>query len=62
MRAITVESARSTILSRIFRLRLAWDTLAPDAPKTIILKTALPERPSQRGVGASPFSTSPAIC
>jgi hypothetical protein len=62
VRAITVESARSTILSRIFRLRLAYDALAPDAPKTIILKTALPERPSQRGVGASPFSPSPAIC
>ena len=30
VRAITVESARSTILSRIFRLRLAYDARAPD--------------------------------
>jgi hypothetical protein len=41
VRAITVESARSTILSRIFRLHLAYDARAPDAPKTIILKTLI---------------------
>lgn len=44
VREIAVESARSTILSRIFRLRLGYDCLAPDAPTSIILKTALPER------------------
>ena len=44
VREITVENARSTILSRIFRLRLGYDRIAPGAPSSVILKTGLPER------------------
>ncbi len=39
-----VESMRTTIMSRIIRLRLAYDGAAPDAPPSVILKTAHPER------------------
>jgi Ecdysteroid kinase-like family len=38
---VEVESARSTILSRIIRLRLNYDGDAADAPASIILKTGL---------------------
>lgn len=39
-----VDSARDTILSRIFRLRLSYDVEAEEAPRSIILKTGLPGR------------------
>jgi hypothetical protein len=41
---VTVESARNTILSRIIRLRLSYEGNAPDAPQSLIFKTAMPER------------------
>ncbi len=44
VRDVTVESARSTILSRIIRLRPEYDGLAIAAPRSLILKTGLPER------------------
>lgn len=40
----TVESSRATLLSRIIRLRLSYDGAANGAPRSIILKTCLPER------------------
>src|SRR5690349_9630349 len=42
--ALDVMSSRDTILSRIIRLRLTYDTDAPSAPATLILKSGLPER------------------
>jgi thiamine kinase-like enzyme len=42
--AVTLESARPTILSRIVRLRLSYDGPAAGAPNFVILKTGLPER------------------
>jgi hypothetical protein len=39
-----VESSRATLLSRIIRLRLSYDGAANGAPRSIILKTCLPER------------------
>ena len=41
---VVVESSRATILSEINRLRLTYDGEASDAPRTIILKTGLPDR------------------
>ena len=41
---VAVESSRATLLSRIIRLRLSYDRAATDAPRSIILKTSLPER------------------
>lgn len=41
---VTVESSRATLLSRIIRLRLVYDGDAPDAPRSVIFKTGLPER------------------
>lgn len=41
---VVVESSRATILSEITRLRLTYDGEASDAPRTIILKTGLPDR------------------
>lgn len=41
---VAVESSRNTLLSRIIRLRLSYDGAAGDAPRSIILKTGLPER------------------
>ena len=41
---IAVDSSRTTILSRITRLRLTYTGKAPGAPSTRILKTSLPER------------------
>jgi hypothetical protein len=38
---VRVGSNRSTILSRIIRLRLTYDHPVPDAPDTVILKTGL---------------------
>jgi hypothetical protein len=44
VRDIVVESSRNTILSRIIRLRLAYDGPAEGAPCSVILKTGLPGR------------------
>jgi hypothetical protein len=41
---VVVESSRPTILSRIIRLRLSYEGAAAGAPRTLILKTGLPER------------------
>jgi Ecdysteroid kinase-like family len=41
---VEAENARSTILSRIVRLRLAYDGEAAGAPRSLIFKTGLPER------------------
>jgi hypothetical protein len=41
---VAVESSRNTILSRIIRLRLSYEGTAADAPRSIIVKTGLPER------------------
>ena len=42
--AVEAENPRSTILSRIVRLRLAYEGGAPGAPPSLIFKTGLPER------------------
>jgi hypothetical protein len=42
--AVEAENPRSTILSRIVRLRLAYQGEAPGAPRSLIFKTSLPER------------------
>jgi hypothetical protein len=42
---VVIESSRDTILSRIIRLHLSYQG-ATDAPKSVILKTVLPERAS----------------
>jgi hypothetical protein len=41
---VTVESSRTTILSRIIRLRLTYEGAAGEAPTSMIFKTGLPER------------------
>lgn len=41
--SVVVDSSRGTILSQIIRLRLSYQGVT-DAPKYVILKTALPER------------------
>ena len=41
---VAVDSARDTILSRITRLRLTYDGDADTAPKSLLLKTGLPDR------------------
>jgi hypothetical protein len=46
-----VESSRATILSQITRLRLAYDSGAPDAPRSGILKTGHPDRLSDGWAG-----------
>src|SRR5262245_30167337 len=45
VREVMVENSRSTLLSRIIRLRLSYEG-ATDAPRTLILKTGLPGRAS----------------
>jgi hypothetical protein len=48
VRDVTVESSRATLLSRIIRLRLAYDGPAGSAaPNSLILKTGLAERAGQ---------------
>lgn len=42
--SVVAESSRETILSRITRLRLAYDGDADGAPAALILKSGLPER------------------
>lgn len=44
VREVTVESDRPTIVSRIVRLRLEYDGESDDAPASVVLKTAHPER------------------
>jgi hypothetical protein len=44
VRDVTVESTRLLIMSRITRLRLTYDGAAPDAPRSVIVKTAHPDR------------------
>jgi hypothetical protein len=39
---VVVEDSRKTILSRIIRLGLSYDSAAADAPRSLILKTGLP--------------------
>jgi hypothetical protein len=41
---VAVESSCATLLSRIIRLRLSYDSAATGAPRSLILKTGLPER------------------
>jgi hypothetical protein len=41
---VAVESSRATLLSRIIRLRLSYEGAAAETPRSIILKTGLPER------------------
>lgn len=42
--SVAVDSSRPTLLSRIVRLRLAYDGDGDGAPRSIICKTGLPER------------------
>lgn len=42
---VTVERSFPTVLSHIFRLRLAYEDSACDAPESLILKAGLPDRP-----------------
>lgn len=42
--AVAVESARTTVLSEITRLRLTYNGAAPTAPASLIVKTGRPER------------------
>src|SRR6266849_5222227 len=44
VRSVEVESSRATLLSRIVRLRLAYEGAGADVPSTMILKTGLPHR------------------
>ncbi|WP_428487823.1 hypothetical protein [Rhodopila sp.] len=44
MRDVLVASERDLILSRIIRLRLTYSGIAPVAPASVILKTAVPAR------------------
>jgi hypothetical protein len=48
---VAVESSRATLLSRIIRLRLSYNGAAADAPRSLILKTGLPERANARWNG-----------
>jgi thiamine kinase-like enzyme len=41
---IAVESARSTLLSKVLRLRIAYEGEAAGAPASVFFKTGLPER------------------
>jgi len=41
---VVIESSRNTILSRIIRLRLAYNGAAAGAPSSLIIKTGLPGR------------------
>jgi len=43
VRDVAVESARNTILSRIVRLRVAYDGEAAQAPRALVFKTGLPD-------------------
>lgn len=43
--SVAVEASYPTVLSHIFRLRLAYDAASADAPATLILKAGLLDRP-----------------
>jgi hypothetical protein len=43
--AVSTEASFATVLSHIFRLRLAYSDTVPDAPATVILKAGLADRP-----------------
>ena len=43
VRDVAVESARNTLMSRIIRLRIAYEGAPADAPHSLIFKTGLPE-------------------
>jgi Ecdysteroid kinase-like family len=45
---VVVESSHETILSRIIRLGLSYNGAVAEAPRSIILKTGLPERATAR--------------
>jgi hypothetical protein len=45
---VVVESSRTTILSRIMRLRLSYDGTTAGGPASLILKVGLPERADAR--------------
>jgi hypothetical protein len=51
VRDVVVESSKSTILSRIVRLRLSYDGSAQETPASLILKTGLPERAARWNSG-----------
>jgi hypothetical protein len=44
VRDVVIESDRPTLLSRVIRLRLNYDGAAGEAPRSVFLKTARPER------------------
>ena len=44
VRGVVVDSARTTKLSRIIRMRLTYEPPAGDAPSSLILKTTRPDR------------------
>ena len=52
VRDVAVENSRMTVLSRIIRLRLSYDGLAPDAPHSVVFKTGHPDRSSAGWNGA----------
>ncbi len=51
VRDVEVMHARPTILSQITRLRLVYDGAATDAPISVILKSAHPERAARGWAG-----------
>jgi hypothetical protein len=54
---IVVESSRATILSQIIRLQLTYDSASPEAPHSVILKAALPDRDWNAGAQEVAFYT-----
>ena len=48
--AVAVETDRDTIVSRILRLRLSYDSAADDAPRSLILKASLPARAGSKWI------------
>src|ERR1700722_16622793 len=56
--AVEAENARSTILSRIVRVRLAYEGEAAGAPPALLFKTGLPEHLQGRRRNASGYLAS----
>src|SRR5262247_2442789 len=50
VRDVVIDHARTTVLSRIVRLRLSYDGAAVDAPRTVIFKTGLLNVPAHHGM------------
>src|SRR4051812_10618089 len=48
---VTVEKSFPTVLSYIFRLRLTYEGAVGDAPRSLILKAGLPDRPGGPWIG-----------